>query len=76
MVTVLLRETNADAPLLHEDVEVEALLLGTLPAACAVAVAIQSPAMAAVEGAAEATCAVFEKRFCLFRSEEKEVEVF
>jgi hypothetical protein len=56
MVTVLLRETNDVA---GDDDAPAPRLLETLPAAWADAVAIQSPAMAAVEGAAEATWAVF-----------------
>ena len=63
-MTALLRATkeadggdeNDDA---DDEEEVEARPLETLPAACADAVAIQSPAMDAIEGAAEATWAVF-----------------
>lgn len=53
-MTVLLRETNDVA---GDDDAPAPRLLETLPAAWADAVAIQSPAMAAVEGAAEATWA-------------------
>ena len=61
IVTVLLRATKAADAGENDDGEddEDALPLETLPAAWADAVAIQSPAAAAIEGAAEATWAVF-----------------
>ena len=64
-MTALLRATRADDGENDDgdDEEVDARPLETLPAAWADAVAIQSPAMAVIEGAAEATWAVYQGLF-------------